>query len=524
MKQAMLTAALLAATAAAQPLEPVPDLAGLTLDSRGEPLRKVTVLLTPTGTDPHGGMRPPYSTESDVKGKFEFYAVPPGRYTLSADKAGYLQTTLGAALPDARGHVLQVGGGQVSGIVLRLTEQCSLTGKVSGDQGELPPYTIVQLMRRGFRDGRSQLVQVARTGANPLGEFSFNKLPAGRYYLLATPQAGSMLSGADASSGYGITYYPSALDGDTAEPVVLSPGRPSRSLTLQLRRTRLVQVRGRVTGASAAQVQVALAALSPGEGPFALNTAASKDGFFELSKVTPGSYTLVATQASPPLIGRRAIDVRTGDLDNLVLPLSPPAELAGLIVTEGLDGTQKFQVELTPTDGYNIAPSKAAVAASGAFIMTGIGPGKYRLRVMGVPEAAYVKAVIRGDHDVLESGLDLASGGAGPPVRIVVSGHAAEIVGSVDGEATVTLIPFPPRTEQPWLYQIVATGADGRFRILGVAPGRYRLFAWERIETDAHYDPELAQQHAERAIELEVAEKERREAELHRIAASQPTR
>jgi hypothetical protein len=225
------------------------------------------------------------------------------------------------------------------------------------------------------------------------------------------------------------------------------------------------------------------------------------------------------------MLARRLLEVGSGDTSDILLALSPTAELTGMVHAEGLGGVARFEIELTAVDGYNVYPSRTVVGESGVFTIAGIGPGKYRLRVHGIPENAYLKSMTRGDTEVVAMGLEVSARSGAAPVRILVSGLAAELDGRVDAEAIVTLVPVPSRPEQPWLYRVAKTGKDGQFRMTGVAPGRYRLFAWEHIDTDAHYDLELLRPPEGQGLEVELTEKERRKVDLQRISvAKQPAR
>src|SRR5712692_9455274 len=57
--------------------------------------------------------------------------------------------------------------------------------------------------------------------------------------------------------------------------------------------------------------------------------------------------------------------------------------------------------------------------------------------------------------------------------------------------AAVVLAPDAPRRAQPQLYKEVSTDQYGRFVIKGIAPGGYKLFAWEDVESGAYQDPEF---------------------------------
>jgi protocatechuate 3,4-dioxygenase beta subunit len=54
---------------------------------------------------------------------------------------------------------------------------------------------------------------------------------------------------------------------------------------------------------------------------------------------------------------------------------------------------------------------------------------------------------------------------------------------------TVVLVPdirLRPRTD---LYKVVSTDSTGQFRMQGVTPGAYKLFAWDNVETGAWENP-----------------------------------
>ena len=73
-----------------------------------------------------------------------------------------------------------------------------------------------------------------------------------------------------------------------------------------------------------------------------------------------------------------------------------------------------------------------------------------------------------------------------PPLEIRISSNGATIEGTVAGDdgkpapaAWVALIPDPARPESSKLKSAMAK-IDGRFILTGVAPGEYRLYAFEQ--------------------------------------------
>jgi len=152
------------------------------------------------------------------------------------------------------------------------------------------------------------------------------------------------------------------------------------------------------------------------------------------------------------------------------------------------------------------------VAGDGKFTLSGVFPDASNLSVTGLPDGFYVKSILLGDRDVLESGLDLTSGSAAGPLRIVLSGKVGTVSGTVtaaDGKpaagATVVLIPkSEKRRTQSRFYKFTTTNPSGQFTLKNVDPGEYRVCAWEDVETMAWMDPEFLKPYENKMTALSV--------------------
>jgi hypothetical protein len=113
---------------------------------------------------------------------------------------------------------------------------------------------------------------------------------------------------------------------------------------------------------------------------------------------------------------------------------------------------------------------------------------------------AYVKSIRVGDTDVLQDGLRL-TGNRGESLQIVIGTDAGAVNGRVlnaQGQvlpvSTVVLMP-----EDSLRFRVAhkysTTDAEGRFQIQGIAPGDYKLFAWEQIQKGDWQDPEFMRNH-----------------------------
>jgi hypothetical protein len=108
---------------------------------------------------------------------------------------------------------------------------------------------------------------------------------------------------------------------------------------------------------------------------------------------------------------------------------------------------------------------------------------------------AYVKSLRAVNAEVAGTRLRVPSEPAGPiDVEVLLSfdggqlsGVARSASGNAESNVTVALVPAQP--ERPENYRSVFTGNDGRFRFDGIAPGDYRLFCWEDVQTDDWLNP-----------------------------------
>ena len=116
-----------------------------------------------------------------------------------------------------------------------------------------------------------------------------------------------------------------------------------------------------------------------------------------------------------------------------------------------------------------------------------------------MPPDEYIKSMRMGNADVLNDGLRI-SGPPDAPLEIVIGANAGRIEGSVVNardeplsNRTVVLVPDVRLRQRSDLYRVVSSDITGSFQMQGLAPGDYKLFAWENVETGAWQDPDFIQ-------------------------------
>ena len=109
--------------------------------------------------------------------------------------------------------------------------------------------------------------------------------------------------------------------------------------------------------------------------------------------------------------------------------------------------------------------------------------------------------------------MDFTNGGA-CDLSIVLSSNGGEIAGTVDRISDappmpfVVLLPAGSRRDSSSI-QLTSAGSDGSFKFTGVAPGAYRVYAWNSMGVDlsaVEYDPDFVKPYEKQSASVEVSE------------------
>lgn len=219
-------------------------------------------------------------------------------------------------------------------------------------------------------------------------------------------------------------------------------------------------------------------------------------------------------------LGRVPVDVTTGDVTGVMLAIAPPLELQGIVRAEEPEklNPRGGRIVLSSTSDELRGRLAAAVGPDHSFKMPRVAPDKYFISGSGFSEDAYIKSARMGSQDLLSTGLDLIGVRSASPIEVTLSTMSAFVDGTAldDGQAAanrvVTLVPDPPRIERSAWLKSTRSNAEGKFTITGIAPGRYRLYAWDEPQADLLSDPGFLKSFENKAVALTVQEGERKEA------------
>jgi len=366
----------------------------------GRPVRRAMV------TAAGGDVRTVRSAQTEDTGTFAFTNLPPGEYTLSVTKGGFVESIYGQRQPGSGrlGTPVRLAAGQVlKDLNVPLARGGVLTGTVLDEVGD-PAFGItVRAYKWAMKSGERTLVDTASGVTDDRGIYRIPALLPGEYVAGVLPPAGDMLSirlngvteyvkvlgslegnrlefsgdtpiiarsregaAGPPRTGFARAFYPGVGQAGVATAIALGPGEERPGVDFSLQVVPLARVSGTVmspTGpVSGATVQLTDSSQPPG---FGIRTARSGgNGAFVFEGVPPGQYGLMTRagqKGAPQLEGgaREAAEFLAKAVDNAKAAQVGNAINAATLMwaaTEiAVDGRDQGDVQLLLQPGATIA-------------------------------------------------------------------------------------------------------------------------------------------------------------------------
>jgi protocatechuate 3,4-dioxygenase beta subunit len=510
--------------------------------SSGDPVRRAVVTVTWQGTP-----RSWATTRTDGAGRFVFEGLPPGKYDLRANKAGLGTAIYGANSVRELGDLITLGAGETRGdLKLRFLRFGSISGRVVDHDGDPVQNVEVVLLRSGRNLGERILLNYRGSTSNDRGEYRIPSIDPGEYYVLCRPDAPRQ-PGLVQQQILVQQYYGGTRDPKDAKILALRGAEVLTGIDFHLTAARPAKITGRVAGvpqldppenvdgptarraidSSAGaprsmrmnQGPFVTIELSPAEGTQSTWTqsrsVSGPDFQFDLPEVAPGRYRIQAsinpkgkTYSASQVVS--AVEGRT----DVVLTVVPAVAVKGQLKVEGTANhpAASFTVALAPPgSGPRRESHSSPVGKDGSFVIENVPPGEWLLNINPNPGATFDKSVRLGDKDFLFKLIDIPPG-LDEPLNIIISSNTGTVEGEIDAggadarRAGILLGPLGDRHTLARFYYSAIADDTGKFKMTGIAPGKYKIFALEKIATATYRNPESLDLLDALGDELEVGE------------------
>jgi hypothetical protein len=468
---------------------------------------------------------------ADGEGHFQIEGMRAGMVTVTAQKPGYFSQQ---ELRGSSSQMLNVGA-TTEALVIKLTPQSAIWGRVTDAAGQPVEHVSVRLTATPLREGRKRSESRGQQQTDEDGRYRFANLMPGAYYIAAGPATDDtrLLPGtARPKTGYASLYYPGVPDLASAFAIQLADGQHSEA-DFSMSAGPVYHVSGTVTGNPGGQ-GVGLQLYSQSGDDLALPIRFRRDtNTFDVDGVPPGGYVVKAfsrADQDQPLRAEARINV-AANVENVQLVLGPAISIPVAVRTESRSSNQvtaqgihapPISIRLIPSDPSTAESYSTLVrSSSGAYsvVLQNVDPGKYSVEL--TPQGGwYVQSVQYGQTNLLNDVLSIASSGQTYPLEIVLRDDGATLTGTVksaDGtgsQATIVAISEPASNLAA---KTTRSSTEGAFTVNGLAPGEYRLYAFDYADRIEYANPEALQPYASQAVHVTLSPNQRTQMALELI-------
>jgi hypothetical protein len=500
-------------------------------------------------------------TLTDDGGVFDLTELPPGRYSLTVSKSGFVALSYGQRRPLQAGTPLQLADGeQLKGIQFQLPRGSVIGGHVLDEDGDAMPGVIVRVMRYQYQQGERRLTPAGNAQTDDKGQYRVWGLMPGDYYVNAISRGGGVGNfgggfgggfgpggpggfggrgggrGGAAAGGapepdqqnYAPTYYPGVPSVIEAKPIAVGLSEEVLDINFSMQLVRVSRITGHVSNPDGTPVTAGIVNLMPDAGggraiQLGMNAGGriQWDGAFTINSVPPGRYILRARaeDSELPLFGAQPLSVSGEDIADLTVVLSSGATITGTVTflpgANAPDLTQ-LRISAPSTDQSDFGPQpNARVDKDGRFTLNGVSAGSHLIRAAGGGRGWILKAVTAGGREVTDTPIPLRSGETLANVTVVLTDQQNEISGTVADEQGTpapdyTVLAFPTESAlwRPQARQIMTARPDqtGKYRIRGLPPGQYYLVTVDPTEQGEWFEPTYLDEHRAGAVRMTLAD------------------
>lgn len=439
---------------------------------------------------------------TETSGAFRIEGLPFGEHRISAR---------GDSLASLSGTTISLGLGETaSAINICVSIAYAASGHIRDQDGKPVANALIETTAISNR------THIQATASDEMGRFKVEGLIPGEYGLAAT----------SAKTPESSALRVSISNNDLGE--------------IELTINSGIKVTGKVSPPQRASITVHPKSPNPPidqtlralQTELIVTAESADDGFFELSGLPPGDWSIVATAADGAL-GEEPLHVDTADIDDITIELEEQASLHGQVVTESGSPVPSARViminsDMTFLQGAKVRAGRMGVPVSdlGEFKFQSIEPGSYALLATDrngmLLHSRPVHIAQNGDL----IWVNLSKGEHLKDYRLVVEADLGRIRGTVKDSSGIPLADVDIRVRNqgsdlgPSTPRQTVSDTDGNFSFDGLRLSNHSLTAHAYKEGQSLSLPKVAVSKEPAPIELTLMEQGKVSGKVSNIKAA----
>jgi protocatechuate 3,4-dioxygenase beta subunit len=508
---------------------------------------------------------------SDDAGRVVFVGLPQGRYSLSAQKQGWVTGSYGAKAVGRPGRTLALATGERVTATIQIARGAVISGTILDQFGQPLAGATVRALRNGYEltTGKRRLSQVGISSSpDERGAYRLYGLTPGEYYISVTNATPSSDGGRDLhltsevdvqdalkstpigapavdisqpTVGFAQVLYPGTTSVPQATPIAVKAGEERAGVDFTVAYASTTHVAGTVTSPVGEPAPANVLLNDPAGVSRTAVVTSEPDGRFTFSDVVPGPYVVVAYDRNPVgseehLGAYSELDVPPDGVTGFTIALQDSLTVSGVLKYEGTPpgpNLSSVHVEFARADvgvGTRVAPGGIpTTAVDGHFKVGMLLPGPYRVWMNlpgGLPARWRISSATILGQEALDSAVEIRQNVT--DAVITVTDQISTLTGKLEStgvasDYTVILFSRDQTKWRPlsrWILSSRVAG-DGTFSYANVPPGNYWLAPVDDVEPGEWFDPTFLQRIEPTAIQVTIGEGEKKTQDV-RVTGGSP--